>query len=527
MSVVRSNHIESPTKPAPPPPPRISGKVVELDELPELLAPLRLDCKRIALCHGVFDLLHVGHIRHLAEAKTCAEILVVTVTGDRYVNKGPHRPAFSETLRCEALAALHVVDFVAINRDPLAVTAIDAVRPDVYVKGPDYANSDDDNTGNIVREAEAVAIWGGTIQFTKGEIFSSSHLLNRHMYTYAPLVEQYLEDFRSRHSIRDVTDALKSLRDLRVLVVGEAILDEYVYCDQLGKSSKEPVLAMRYKSKEVHAGGSLAVANHLADFCGSVELVTYLGERDGHEELVRSLLLPNVQVRIVYKTNSPTIVKRRYVESDLFSKLFEAYVINDELLEPAVDHILCQLLDSRVGDSDVVVVADFGHGLITNSAVDLLTAKSPFLAVNTQSNAANIGFHTISKYARADYICIHEGEVRLDARSRRGPLMELVNVLRARLQCDNVLVTQGKWGCSLFSGDVSIRSPALASNVVDRTGSGDAVLAVTSVLVANGVNPEVTAFIANLVGAQKVMIFGNRASIGRIATIKFAESLLK
>jgi rfaE bifunctional protein nucleotidyltransferase chain/domain len=502
-------------------------KVFELDALGTQIEGLRATGKRVALCHGVFDLLHVGHIRHLAEAKALADILVVTVTEDRYVNKGPHRPAFSEALRCEALAALDVVDFVAINRGPLAVTAIEAVRPDVYVKGPDYKNAAQDISGGIVLEELAVRAAGGMIEFTAGETFSSSHLLNRHVVTFEPHVEEYLERFRTRHSPNEVIDAIEALRGLRVVVVGESILDEYVYCDQMGKSAKEPVLAMRYKRKELHAGGSLAVANHLADFCRSVELVTYLGDRDGHEEFIRTHLLPNVRANLIYKTDSPTIVKRRYVESYLLSKLFEVYVINDELLEPAQDSQLCSLLEARIANSDAVVVCDFGHGLMTPGAIAVLAGADRFLAVNTQINAANIGFHAISKYPRADYICIHEGEIRLDARSRRGRLDGLVSSLAERLACSNILVTQGKAGCSFFHDGIVHASPAFAGNVVDRIGSGDAVLAVTSALVAAGIDPEITAFVANVIGAQKLQIMGNSASIGRVATIKFIESLLK
>jgi rfaE bifunctional protein nucleotidyltransferase chain/domain len=504
-----------------------SPKVVDLEALPALLEPLRIDGKRVALCHGVFDLLHIGHIRYLTEAKDQADILVVTVTEDCHVNKGPHRPAFREGLRCEALAALDVVDFVAINRGSLALAAIDVVRPDVYVKGPDYADAADDITGGIAVEARAVKALGGIVHFTRGETFSSSHLLNRHTVAFDPHVEQYLEVFRSQHSLSDVKDAIKALRDLRMLVVGEAILDEYVYCEQMGKSAKEPVLAMRYKGKELHAGGSLAVANHLAGFCRSVELVTYLGDRDGHEEFVRRSLLSNVAANILYKTDSPTIVKRRYVESYLLSKLFETYIINDELLNPEQNATLCEFLRQHAADCDATVVADFGHGLMTTSAVDILTSGPGFLAVNTQMNAANIGFHAISKYTRADYICIHEGEIRLDARSRRGPLSDLAASLRGRLDCGTILVTQGKAGCSLFSDGVEVASPAFTGNVVDRIGSGDAVLAITSGLVATGAHPEIIAFLANVIGALKLQIMGNRSSVGHISAIKFVESLLK
>jgi rfaE bifunctional protein kinase chain/domain/rfaE bifunctional protein nucleotidyltransferase chain/domain len=483
--------------------------------------------KRIVHAHGVFDLLHPGHIRHLNEAKALGDVLVVTITEDRHVNKGPHRPAFPEGLRAESLAALQAVDHVAINRAPTAVTAIDAIRPHLYVKGPDYRNALDDPTGGIVREEAAVAAHGGVLHITEDITFSSSALLNQYLPSYPSDVQDYLREFRERHSADDVTGYLERLRDLRVLVVGEAILDEYIYCDQMGKSAKEPVLAMRYNSAETFAGGALAVANHLADFCAGVDLVTYLGSTDDREAFVRASLKPSVRLHAIGKANAPTIVKRRYVEATLLTKLFEVYVIEDDDVTAEEEATLGALLAERIAQADAVVVADYGHGLLTRASKELLAERAPFLAVNTQINAANIRFHAISSYPRADYVCINEAELRLDARSRTGSVDDLVGVLATKLDCDRFLVTRGRSGVRYFDGGETWSSPSFAAGVVDRIGAGDAVLAVTSLGVAAGIPPDVVAFVANVIGAQTVQIMGNRTAIDRAATLKFIASLLK
>jgi rfaE bifunctional protein kinase chain/domain/rfaE bifunctional protein nucleotidyltransferase chain/domain len=504
------------------------SKIVDLATLAERSAALKAAGKRIVLCHGVFDLLHVGHIRHFKEARGHGDVLVVTLTEDTRVNKGPNRPAFPESLRAEALAALADVDYVAISRFPTAVEVIRAVRPDFYAKGPDYKDAAGDVTGGITLESDAVTEVGGSIVFTDDLTFSSSNLLNRHMPAYDGATAAWLDAFRSRYPSSVITDAVKSFAGLKVLVIGEAILDEYIYVDQMGKSAKEPVLAMRYGSREMFAGGSLAIANHLAGFCERVELITFLGDRNAHEDFVRERLQPNVDATFLYKHDSPSIVKRRYVESYLMSKLFEVYEINDEPLDDEQDADFCALLDERVGAPDVVLVCDFGHGMLSPRAIRLLTKRARFLAVNTQINAANVGFHTISRYKRADYVCVHEGEIRLDARSRRGDMDELVRALADRLDCDNVLVTRGRRGVTLYNGKHAQTScPAFATSVVDRIGSGDAVLALTSMAVARGLPPEVTTFLANVVGAQAVQIVGNRSSIERVPTIKFIEAMLK
>jgi len=219
--------------------PDTGSKVVDLETLGDTVAALKLDGKRIVLAHGVFDLLHVGHIRHLREAKDLGDILVVTLTEDSRVNKGPGRPAFTESLRAEALAALEAVDYVAISRYATAVPVIGKVKPDVYVKGPDYKDAARDITGGITEEEAAVEAGGGRLHITEDVAFSSSTLINKYFPSYGSHVQEYLAEFKARYSASDVIAALDKLRAMNVVVVGEAILDEYIYCDQMGKSAKD------------------------------------------------------------------------------------------------------------------------------------------------------------------------------------------------------------------------------------------------------------------------------------------------
>ncbi len=502
-------------------------KILDLDQLAAAVRALKARKKKIVHCHGVFDLMHVGHIRHFTEAKAMGDVLVVTLTPDRFVNKGPHRPAFTQVLRAEVIASLGMVDFVAVNRWPSAVETIKLLKPDVYAKGPDYKDAAKDVTGGISQEEAAVRAVGGELRLTSDITFSSSNLLNRHMAQYDPAVAEFLEGLRRRYAPGDIAAHVDALRQLKVLVIGEAILDEYVYCDALGKSSKEPILALQYVNKDVHAGGALAIANHVAEFAGEVDLLTYLGAQDSREDFVRASLKPNVTPRFLMKPDSPTIVKRRFVERYLVAKMLEIYEMNDAPLSGAQEDELCKAL-AKAGSYDLVIVADFGHGLLTPRAVKTLAAKGRYLSVMTQINAANLGFHTISKYERADYICIQEGEIRLDHRSRQGDLKSLIKAMAKRLSASKVMVTRGKAGTLLYDGKDGFSScPSFAVKVVDRIGAGDSVLAVTSLGAAAGLPADVIGFLGNLAGAQAVQIVGNACSISRVALLKSADALLK
>ncbi|MBK8870679.1 MAG: adenylyltransferase/cytidyltransferase family protein [Elusimicrobia bacterium] len=505
-----------------------SKKIMELDALALQVTDWKRQGKRVVQCHGVFDLLHVGHIRHLNEAKRFGDYLIVTLTPDHLVNKGPHRPAFPQHLRAEVMAALDVVDGVAINRWPSAVESIGLLKPNVYAKGPDYRKASDDVTGGILREEEAVRAVGGEIRFTDDVTFSSSSLVNLHLDLLPPEVKSFLDGFRKKYTKDDIFRYIESLKGLRVAVVGETILDEYVYCEAMGKSSKEPTLAVLRRSQELFAGGALAIANHLAQFCSEVEVITYLGERDSQEEFVRKSLNPRVRLTAVKKPGAPTIVKRRYVESYLLSKMFEVYDMDDEALTGIAENSLCQAMESSFSKVDAVLVADYGHGLMTSKAVALACQKAPFLTVNTQINAANIGFHAISRYPKANHVCIQESELRLEYRSRRGPVNAMVTDLERRLACERITVTRGRAGILVHDqkGDFH-QSPAFAVKVLDRIGAGDAVLALTSLCAVAGVPPDVSAFLGNLAGAQAVTIIGNKTSIDKALLLKAAEAMLK
>lgn len=154
-------------------------KILPLAELARKVTELKQQAKIIVHCHGCFDLMHPGHIKYLQAAKQMGDILIVTLSPDKYVDKGPGRPVFSEALRAECLAALECVDYVAINEWPTAEETLRLLRPHYYVKGQEFENLVD-KTGKIQRECEVVREIGGELRFTHEIVFSSTELLNKY-----------------------------------------------------------------------------------------------------------------------------------------------------------------------------------------------------------------------------------------------------------------------------------------------------------------------------------------------------------
>jgi rfaE bifunctional protein nucleotidyltransferase chain/domain len=483
----------------------------------------------VVQAHGSFDLLHLGHVRHLEAARKLGDALIVTVTADRFVNKGPGRPVFNAALRAEMLATLEYVDWVAINDAPDAVTAIEQIRPSIYIKGQDYLNPDGDVTGKISIERQAVEAYGGRIHFTEEVTFSSSELINRHLNVFEPHVREHLDTLRRDGGLEQICELIESVANYRVLIVGDAIIDEYQYVLPMHKTPKENMIATRYQDRELFAGGVFAAANHVASFCKQVDIITCLGDSKTHDELIRQSLKPNVGLKTFARPGAPTTLKRRFVDPSYMRKLFEVYFMNDEPLTPDVQSNVDGAIADLAADYDVVIAADFGHGLIASSSIEALTSKSRFLAVNTQSNSANLGYNLITKYKRAGYICVDAPEARLAVSDRISTVGDIARRLaEEHIDCSKIIVTHGKYGCVTFEGGGIVHTiPAFAKNVIDTVGAGDAFLAVTAPLVAAGGPMNRIGFIGNVVGALKVEIVGHRRSIEKAALIKGITGLLK
>jgi bifunctional ADP-heptose synthase (sugar kinase/adenylyltransferase) len=311
----------------------------------------------------------------------------------------------------------------------------------------------------------------------------------------------------------EVLSWLDRLRGCRVLCVGEAIIDEYAYCDVLGKSSKEPILAVNERRRDVFAGGILAVARHLAALGARPSVLTAVGTEGRYQRVIDEALEGAQHIDLVTLSTAPTIVKRRYIDAYFSQKLFEVYEMEDKL-PPEDEAAIVSRLEAALADHDVVLCIDFGHGLVTRGVAELLSAKAAFLAVNAQVNAGNRGFNTITKFPAMTHVSLTESELRLELRDRERPLEALVEELHARLGFRRASITRGAAGCLFWEPDAApVTLPALSDHVVDRIGAGDAFLSAVAPLTALGAPSSVTALIGSAVAAEAVGIVGNQTAV--------------
>lgn len=505
----------------------IREKIVPFEKIAGISEELRNLGKHIVHCHGVFDLVHPGHIKHFYSAKKYGDILIISLTADQFVKRGPGRPIFNQEIRAETLAALAISDYVVIVPEATAENIIKKIRPHFYAKGPDYKEKNKDVTGQISEDEKNIAAVGGKLVITDDHSFSSSRLINNHLDVYPADVRDFLKMFSQRYSAEYVTEQLKKIKNLRILVIGDTIIDEYQYCLPLNKTGKEPMVTNKFLWGETFSGGALATANNIANVSDNVTLLTLLGRKNSREEFIREHSSPNVQFQLFYRDNAETIVKRRYISEAQNRKMFEVCFIEDHPISEKLEWDIAIYLDQEIESFDLVVVNDFGHGLITPRLIEIICKKAKKLALNVQTNGANAGFNLVSKYPRANLICIDEIELRYATHDRFGELPCLIEKVQKAMQSNFLLTTRGpKGSLSLSSKDGFITTPALASKIIDAVGAGDAFFAYAAPCYAIGLPDELTAFIGNAVGAIAVQIVGNRESVHLIDLLKFVTRLL-
>jgi len=503
-------------------------KIKKIEQLPAIISTLRSSGKKIVHCHGVFDLLHIGHIKHFNEAKTFGDILIVSITPDEFVNKGPGRPAFTSSLRMEALASLESIDFVFTNQWKTAEETIKIIKPDFYCKGPDYKDHSDDISGKITDEEASVHSIGGEIVYTDDITFSSSSLLNKYGDIHSHEQEEFIKDIANQNTFESINLKFEKMKNLKVLIIGETIIDQYVFCEALGKSGKESVLVMRDLETQDYLGGALAIAQHLSEFCTKVSVLSFIGEGNEYKSFIEDSIEKNVNLNFLKKSKSPTILKRRFLDNIDRKKILGVYSINDDDLTTSEENKFIKSLDKLSKENDLVIVSDYGHGIITPRIAQHISKLDKFVSLNAQVNAANIGTHSIRKYKNIDCLIINANELFHEMRKRDGDLEALALELKKLINSDYISVTRGKNGAFLINNDKPlVNCPAFASEVVDKIGSGDAFLALLSICIYSGISENLSLFIASLAAAQSVESIGNSSHVSKILLLKTISHFLK
>jgi len=339
--------------------------------------------------------------------------------------------------------------------------------------------------------------------------------------------QEYISRVKKKFNIQHIRKILKRFKDLNILVIGDTIIDQYVFVWPKGRAIKDPILSTEYKFHETYPGGILAIANHLSDFINKVKLVTLIGDKNHRLNFIKKAVKDNITIKTFIKKDSYTTVKKRYVDFYRNNKLFKVEYMNDKPITENLSKKIIKYLHKEIPKYDLVIVGDFGHGFINEEIRDKLEEKSNFLAVNAQSNSSNMGYNYPTLYKKPDFISMSEEELRMPLSRRFEPIEELIKEAHNTFNLNNFLVTLGKNGCIYVNKSKIFKAPILTTSIKDTVGAGDALFALTSLCVYSKLDNELIPFIANCAGGLGANIMGNKESITKEMLLNFIRDVLK
>ncbi|MCA9293538.1 MAG: adenylyltransferase/cytidyltransferase family protein [Phycisphaerales bacterium] len=495
----------------------IRSKILTRDQLLARRAQARADGLAVVQCHGCFDIVHPGHIRHLQHAAQQGDLLLVTITADAVLNKGDGRPLFPGHLRAENLAAISCVDWVYVNPDPTAETLLDHVQPDVYVKGREYEFNDDPR---FAAERQAVERHGGRIVFSSGDVVFSSTALVQAMEHAEDATHAQLHRLQGAHDLTPatLTSVLHKAQGARVLVIGEVLVDTYIHCDRPNVASESPVLSLRPLEQVSFDGGSAIVAAHLAALGAKPILITALPRRPEAHALQRRLQALGVEVRAV-EVDGALLEKQRFLVGP--QKVMKLDHVRTLTLDAAARARLRDEAIHAAHGCSAAIAVDFGLGLFTaRSMSEFAAAVRPHVQLLTGDvSGRRAGLRSMEHF---DALFPSEMELREATGDFDDSLNAVVWALMHETHAQRVVVTMGDEGLIAFErtpeGSASDawasrvageHIPPLVRHAVDPLGCGDALLAVATLAMTTGATFAQSVYLGACAAATHAMRPGN------------------
>lgn len=462
--------------------PPYTEKIKSVEELASILGPRPRE-KKVIMCHGAFDIVHPGHLRHLLYAKEKADILVASVTADEHIVKANFRPYVPQQLRAANLAALEMVDYVIIDPHPTPIANIKRLQPDYFAKGYEYFASG--IPPRTREEIETVTAYGGEMVFTPGDlVYSSSALIE----AQGPeiRVEKLMELMESEGiDFTDLRRALRAIPGARAHVVGDTIVDSYSYCSLLGAAPKSPTFSVKHDVTERFSGGAAVVAKHMKTAGAEVAFSTVLGDDDLKGYVLQDLAGAGVEAVPVIDRTRPTTHKERFIAESY--KLLQVDRVDNRTIS---DQVL-QSLASGIADRpvDLVVFSDFRHGIFNRQTVGRLQTAIPAGALRAADSQVSNRWGNILDFTDFDLLTPNEREARFALGDQDSVVRPLASELHRQARCRYLILKLGERGLLgvRSSGPMPREFFAVDSFVeglVDPIGAGDALLAYASLALA-------------------------------------------
>jgi cytidyltransferase-like protein len=486
----------------------------------------------VGLAHGVFDVIHIGHIEHFREAKKHCNKLIVSVTADQFVNKGPNRPAFNIKERVALLKSIIYIDDVIISNHETAIESIKKIKPNIYFKGFDYSKIDIKSKNNLNKEISELKKFGGKFLITNSKLWSSSKILNENYNFIKEDTKIFLKTINKNEALKKLTNSLfeKKKRNYNVLLTGEPILDYYTRVAVQGKSQKSTVISASKIKTDKYGGGSILVANLLSEF---MDVLGYLiNGNDKTKKLFKNYLTNSNKINLI-TTNDESIqkflIKQRFIDKYSNARLFQLNQ-NQKFFNLDKNNLKFQKTFLKIIKKfKNVIIFDFGYGYFDDNFSNSLKRKNNKFYINCQTNSSNYGYNLFSKYKKAEILCVDEVEFRLTVKNKHEDLYNLIAQNKKFLRSYKIfVVTSGSGGCYIFHKKKIEYIPTVFETTLDTTGCGDIFFSTFIYLYLQyKFSLKEIAFLSHIAAGLHGLSYGNKNIINKNNFFQTAQSLLK
>lgn len=464
--------------------------------------------KKVIMCHGVFDIVHPGHVRHLLYAKTKGEILIVSITADQHIYKGQIRPHVPENLRAINLAAFEMVDYVVIDEEATPIKNLGLIQPDYYAKGYEYV----ENGANpkTQEEIEVLEKYGGEMIFTPGDIvYSSSQFIN--MFPPKICEEKLLMLMQTEGiSFDDLRETVKNLVGTKVHIIGDSIVDSYTHCSMIGGMTKTPTMSLRHENKQDFTGGAAVVAKHLKAAGADVVFSTVLGNDAYKDRVLEDLKNLGIECHPIIDPLRPTTNKNAIVVGE-YRLLKVDTVDNRSISEKILKELTTQISKTK---SDAVVFSDFRHGIFNPNTIPALIKSIPEGIYRVADSQVASRWGNILDFQGFDLITPNEKEARFSLGDQDSVIRHLGADLFKTSKCKALFLKLGDKGLIVFR---DTKPPAFTSffldsftqQAIDPVGAGDALLAYATLAMVKTKNEAIAAILGSFAAGIECECNGN------------------
>jgi bifunctional ADP-heptose synthase (sugar kinase/adenylyltransferase) len=487
---------------------RYRHKIKSAEELRQIVGP-RPRAKRVIMCHGVFDVVHPGHVRHLLYAKGKADLLVASITADQHMAKGTHLPHVPQDLRAVNLAAFEVVDYVLIDTNAKPLENIRLIEPDYFAKGFEYTASG--APAKTAEEAEVVEAYGGEIILTPGDVaYSSSSLAN----LAPPVIRlEKLQLLMQRNGITvdKLRQTLDAMEGHRVHVVGDTIVDSYTHCAMLAGQAKTPTMTVLFERKVDYVGAAGIVAKHLASAGGRVTFSTVLGDDRYRDFVIDDLGRAGIEVRAVIDRSRPTVNKNAIVVGG-YRLLKVDTLDNRSISDQILADIACAVRDVP---AEAVVFSDFRHGIFNRRTIPELVRVLPAGCFRVADSQVASRWGNITDFQGFDLITPNEREARFALGDQDSGIRPLASNLYDAARCKLLILKLGERGVLACrnadheSFDSFFVIDSFVDRLIDAVGAGDALLAYATLAMLAARDPSVATILGTMAAAVECEYDGN------------------